>query len=206
VISNLIGEAGTQVGVPVLVALITTLVVEYFAKPSLEARTARLIRDRQQMDEVIFAFQKAALEAGALMTDEQAAKDALTLSVRNQQLAEVGESLGDISDAIARLPSRYVEKHARHIGVTAYFVSYARGFALAQLNSPEPSTDYLRELGAGLSKLDVYFLAYVEMRDSQEPWIKRFATKSLMRGDLQKQEEQLFEKFGLHLPDAETTP
>ena len=62
-IPNKIADAFSKISVPVLV-------VEYFAKPRLEARKSRLIRDRQQIDEVIFAFQKAAMLAAALLPDE----------------------------------------------------------------------------------------------------------------------------------------
>ncbi|HTN99190.1 MAG TPA: hypothetical protein VL068_00840, partial [Microthrixaceae bacterium] len=56
---------------PVLVALATTLVVEYAAKPRLEARKARIIRSRAEVDEFVYVAQRIGLLTGALPDSEQ---------------------------------------------------------------------------------------------------------------------------------------
>ena len=104
-IPNEIADAFSKIGVPVLVALITTLVVEYFAKPRLEARKSRLIRDRQQIDEVIFAFQKAAMLAPALLPDEYITHHPNTSAVKRRQIERLAPAVDALFDATARVPS-----------------------------------------------------------------------------------------------------
>lgn len=49
-------------------ALVTTLMVEYLAKPRLDARKERLLRDRRQIDQVVFGLQKLGLHMGYCWT------------------------------------------------------------------------------------------------------------------------------------------
>lgn len=56
---------------PVMVALLTTLVVEYAAKPRLEARKARILRSRAEVDEFVQGSQKLGPLVHALPTSEQ---------------------------------------------------------------------------------------------------------------------------------------
>jgi len=184
-------------GVPVVVALATTLVVEYFAKPRLEARKARIIRDRQQIDEVVFAFQRAALGAGALLSDAAARRSPQGQAMQRDQLERLELSVEAIEAVIARLPSGFVRRHHVHVGVTAKFIAFLRARIRAELGQVAVSTREIQEVADGFGDLDVYFLAHVTMRDSQEPWIKRAFTKTFLRKDMESQAFALLERWDL---------
>jgi hypothetical protein len=184
-------------GVPVIVALATTLVVEYFAKPRLEARKARIIRDRQQIDEVVFAFQRAALGGGALLPDAVAHRVPQGQAMQRDQLERLETSVEAIEAAIARLPHGFVGRHDAHIAVTAKFIGFMRARIRAELGQAVVSTHEMREMTDGFGELDVYFVAHVSMRDSQEPWIKRAFTKRFLRKEMETQAAALLERWNL---------
>jgi len=173
-----LGDQAFTVGAAVVTALITTLVVEYAAKPRLEARKARLIRDRQQIDEVIFAFQMAGLHAGAaaaITTDGD--EDELRRQARAQHVADLGIALDSIIKAIGRLPVRYVGKHAEHIARASRFIGHAKAAVALAAKGTTVERNYIEQIRDDLGLFDTYFVANVDFRDSQEPFIRRWFWK-----------------------------
>jgi len=183
--------------VPVIVALLTTLVVEYFAKPRLDARKARLLRDRQQIDEVIFGFQKVAMLAAALLPNSLAAESTDARDVQRRQIERLAPAIESLLDAISRLPSVFVRKHARHVGDTAVFVSFLQGVASVEGHKTNPDADRLSEIGADVSAFDAYFAAHASFRDSQERWVKRAFSRLFMSADYRSQAENALRRSGL---------
>ncbi|MFC2447467.1 MAG: hypothetical protein ACFNVL_00730 [Candidatus Nanoperiomorbus sp.] len=162
--------------IPIIVAILTTLIVEYFAKPWLEARKERLIRNRKQIDEVIFQFQKVSGSIAALLPDEH--KHPLESRHNDVMLNNAKNGLYGIMEALSRLPHRYIEKHEEHIGKTMLFVGYllsqvegAKGSDIRTLSVK--NVDYIKDLALNLEYFDVYFLANISSQDTQEKWYRR---------------------------------
>ena len=146
-IPNKIADAFSKISVPVLV-------VEYFAKPRLEARKSRLIRDRQQIDEVIFAFQKAAMLAPALLPDEYITHHPNTSAVKRRQIERLAPAVDALFDATARLPSQFIARHSWQVGAASFFVAYFAGLVWSELESERPNGDHLRAAGSDISEFD----------------------------------------------------
>ena len=186
-------------GVPVIVALITTLAVEYLAKPRLEARKARLIRDRQQIDEVVFAFQRAALGCGSLLPDVLIDARPQYRDIQRQQLKVLETAFAGIEVAMGRLPKGFVTRHDDHVRKTSRFVGFMRGTILAELERTPVKLDAIKAMGEELSELDVYFVAHVTIRDSQEWFVRRFYVKHFKATEMAKQSTEVLKRYGLPL-------
>jgi len=185
-------------GVPVIVALFTTMVVEYLAKPRLEARKARLIRDRQQIDEVVFAFQRAALGCGSL-PDVPIDAPPQYREIQRQQLRVLETAFGGIEVAMGRLSKGFVMRHDEHMRKTSRFVGFMRGTILAELERTPAKLDAIKAMGEELSELDVYFVAHVTIRDSQEWFVRRFYVKHFKATEMAKQSTEVLKRYGLPL-------
>lgn len=193
--------------IPIIVAILTTLIIEYFAKPWLEARKERLIRNRQQVDEVIFQFQKASASFGALIPDN--VKSPQRNKHNDVMLSNAISGLYGITEALSRLPHRYVEKHSIHIGKTVKFVGYL--IALSDRDDPQKSNnptvrkifvkntkiDSLKSTASDLDKFDIYFLSNLSSQDSQEKWYRRFFWNKFTRKDNAKEVDKVLEKNNL---------
>lgn len=194
--------------VPVLVAIVTTLIVEYFAKPWLEARKERLVRNRKQIDEVIFKFQKASSSLAAILPDNQ------THPVKNRHnnlmLENAKDGLYGILEALSRLPTRYVDKHSRHIGMTMQFIGYliARIEMTNENQKYKPTsgvpTDHLKEIAADLEHFDVYFLANISTQDSQENIIRRLFWNKFLKNKSGKNLDAVMRKYKLTATSVES--
>ncbi|MGO3886050.1 MAG: hypothetical protein ACTJHU_07120 [Mycetocola sp.] len=110
------------ISVAVITAVLTTIVVEHFAKPKLEARKHRLIRDRQQVDEVIFAFQKAGLTLGSIIMTGDKPSNSIIATVRKERISQLAHDLDHLENTFSRLSVRFVSKHKEHIGLTLFFI------------------------------------------------------------------------------------
>jgi hypothetical protein len=174
---NALGEQASAIGIAVVTALLTTVVVEFLAKPRLEARKARLIRDRQQIDEVIFAFQRAALTAGSVVPADAEPNGSLMKTVHQRQVLALGADLDGVSAAISRLPVRFVERHREHVAWTARFLGYAKALAVLAAEGEYITDSHVRQIADDMPAFDTYFVANVDFHDSQEPWIKRWFWK-----------------------------
>jgi hypothetical protein len=170
--------ARTSILTPVLVALITTLVVEYTAKPALEARKARIIRDRQQIDEVIFAFQRVSLLGSSFPQQSLIAIHPELSSMRTVAISGVDQAILALQDAFSRLSVNYVDKHSAHIRRTAWFLGHLKATTKHALDDPVRGGDKLYREIADLELFDVYFRVHVGLRDSQEPLVKRLFWRS----------------------------
>jgi len=159
---------------PVVAAIVTTFLVELFAKPRLEARKQRLIRDRQQIDEVIFHFQKVSASLGALLPDS-IKKSRIQERHNSIMLESASQGLYDLMSSLSRLSHKYVEKHGEHISQTMLFI----GYIIAKVETTKDAkamvrlVDNLKQDARDLEYFDTYFLANVGLRDSQEKWFRR---------------------------------
>lgn len=165
-----------SIATPIGVALFTTLAVEYFAKPRLDARKERLLTDRRNLDELIYRFQKLALTLGSVppLPAVGETEHELMAAMRDQFVSQVGLAAQDTTDALSRLSPRYAQKHHAHIGRTAQFLGYITGVAATGKQDVHYAAAELAPLGDSLELFDVYFRANVGLQDSQEPWIKRW--------------------------------
>lgn len=186
---------------PVTAAIITTLVVEYFAKPSLEARKLRIVRDRQQLDELIFCFQKVGLAFGALIPDN--ISNEMKSRHNKLMLMEAMEGLQSIRKALSRIPSRYVVMHREHISQTSYYIGYliAQTDSLISSRQMVISVEDISEKASKLSLFDTYFLANIYVGDHQEPWPRRFYWKAFSRKKNSDDIQSLFKNYDLHIGD-----
>lgn len=189
----MISETFRLIAIPIVVAFVTTVAVEGLAKPRLEARKARLIRDRQQFDEVVFGFQRLGMLLGALTPE---ANDPLRAMIRTEQLRQLRPAVQSVIDALGRLPLGFVKRHGEHIRMTSAFLGYMIGrFTVSESGTPLTSVER-DQLADDLSYLDAYFLANVEFRDSQEPWIKRAFWKGFTRGTYRTDALAVLERYG----------
>lgn len=175
-INQLIGYL-PGIGAAVVTALLTTVVVEYLAKPRLEARKARLIRDRQQIDEVIFAFQRVSMALGAVLSADSQPDGHVFREVHQRQVVELGPLIVHLQNSLARLPVSYVYKHGRHISMTAKFLGYAQSLPEVASRGVYVSDEEVRQIADDTPRFDTYFVANVDFHDSQEPLIKRWFWK-----------------------------
>jgi len=188
---------------PIVLAIATTFAVEYLAKPALEARKARLLRGRQQFDEVVYGFQKLVLLMSSMLDDATARQSPELRTVQKQQAADASQASQELFAAVSQLPSGWVEKHRVHMKRTAVYVSYVRGLLIAGSGKEAPAMDHARSLGDGISKFDAYFVAFATLRDSQPPLIKRVFSKAFMRGDYERDALAALRHAGLNDPSAD---
>lgn len=183
-LNDLINDPLAQaIALPVLVALATTVVIEYVAKPSLDARTTRKLRNRQQFDEVVYGFQKLVLLLSSTLDDATARASAELAAVQKAQAADASQAAQELIAAFSQLSSSWVGLHNSHVARAALYVSFVRGLLIAASSEDEPKFDYAKSLAAGVSDFDAYFLAFATLRDSQPPLIKRVFSRWFMRSD-----------------------
>lgn len=191
------GEQAGAIGIAVVTALLTTVVVEFLAKPRLEARKARLIRDRQQIDEVVFAFQRAGLTAGSVVPADDEPAGSLLTKVHQKQVIALASDLDGVSDAVSRLPVRFVTRHREHVAWTARFLGYAKALAVLAGEGEYISDSRVRQIAEDMPVFDTYFVANVDFHDSQELWIKRWAWKRFSAKTYRaKTEETMKARYG----------
>lgn len=167
-----------DIWMPVVVALVTTLIISplvgLYIKPRIEARQQRLIRDRQQIDEVIFKFQKLSLSVSSLVSKVDNGSN-LPVAHNAIMLQQAQQSAYELMDALSRLSPLYVQKHKDHIGLTMLFMGYLLG-RIMTAGGQELTSDVINELKTEADDLDVYdvyFRANVGLVDSQERWYRR---------------------------------
>ncbi len=185
-----------KIAVPIFVAILTTLIVEYFAKPRLEARKSRLLRDRQQFDKIVFCFQRISASIGSLPTADQANQDKVFRKFVMIMLDESRAALYELLKEMSQLSSIYAVSHKEHIGKTMKYV----GFLLAKVelcieDNRKISISELKELAESLELFDVYYLVYVYMYDSQESSVKRLIWRMFRRKSNDAKIDSLFDKY-----------
>lgn len=185
---------------PVLVALATTLVVEYAAKPRLEARKARIIRSRTEVDEFVYAAQRIGLLTGALPDSEQLKATPELDEYARQAIEELDVAVGEASLGLSRLSIRYASAHAEHIAKTAIFLGFLRGRCRRSGADPERHVDELKAAASELEHFDVYFRVHLGLRDTQEPLVKRLFWKAASQGEYAVEADATLTRHGLPLP------
>ena len=172
---------------PILVALATTLVVEYAAKPRLEARKARILRNRAEVDELVYACQKLALLGGALPDTSQLRATPALVDYSREAVAELGVAAAEATRVLSRLSVRYAMVHGAHIAKTATFLAFLRGRCHGASVDPLVGVDELKDLVGDLGDFDVYFRVHLGLGDSQEPLIKRVFWRASTQSDYARQ-------------------
>ncbi len=195
-------EIPDEVWMPIVVALVTTLIISplvgLYIKPRIEARQQRLIRDRQQIDEVIFKFQKLSLSINTLVP--KVPKDNELLVNHNAiMLQQAQVSAYELTDTLSRLSPLYVQKHRQHIGNTMLFIGYLLGQITAARSQDLTSklVDSLKDTTSNLESFDIYFRANVGLADSQEKWYRRLYWYFFSQKSTQTQADQVLAKLRL---------
>ncbi len=188
-----------SLALPVVAAIITTLLIEMFAKPKLEARKARIIRDRQQYDKIIFSFQKASMSIASLDVKK---KSPLIKRYTQIMLEEARKALYDLLQNISLLPSKYVTNHNEHIGKTVRFIGYLLAKIELAEQGIERDVEYvklidIKKLAAHLELFDIYYLVYVYMYDSQESWWRRLWWQISKESKNNQKIDKLFDELNL---------
>ena len=91
----------------------------------------------------------------------------------------------------ARLSPRYADKHGAHIGMTNKFLGYLRGVTKRAYDDPANGVTELKASASLLERFDTYFLVHLGLRDSQEPWIKRWFWKRVTAKEYHQQATQV---------------
>ena len=196
-----------DIWMPLVVALVTTVIIAplvgLYIKPWVEARKQRLIRDRQQIDEVIFKFQKISLCIGALTPDNHIRTK--TEERHNKLMLEQAyESAYQLMDILSRLSHRYVRLHREHIGKTMLFLGNLLVFIDGARSSKtmSASVNSVKEMGGHLEDFDVYFLANVGLKDSQEKWLRRLYWNKVERKDAEQTVDRVLKKYNLRFTNS----
>jgi hypothetical protein len=187
---------------PVLVALATTLVVEYAAKPRLEARKARILRSRAEVDEFVYAAQRLGLLAGALPDSRQIRAHPGLEDYAREAIAELDAAAGEAVRVLSRLSARYAVAHGLHVAKTASFLGYLRGSCHGAAARPADHVDRLKDLVGDLENFDVYFRVHLGLGDSQEPLVKRLFWRAATQRDYAKQADATLARHGLSAASA----
>jgi hypothetical protein len=178
------------------VAFLTTLVVEYLAKPRLEARKERITRSRRQVDEVVHGFQMAGFLVGSLATLPDVSEERWRPYVKFR-LEQLEKTLSALEVDISRLSIRYVAQHSSHIRKTSSFVGYFHGVVLRSIQAAQPDLEGVVEVGDQMEHFDVYFRVYLGLSDSQEPLIKRLFWRGVERDPYSEQASRALRELGL---------
>lgn len=182
---------------PVLVALVTTLVVEYAAKPRLEARKARIIRSRAEVDEFVYAAQRLGLLTGALPRADQLRTNPELEQYAREAVSELGTAAAEASRVLSRMSVRYAVTHCEHIAKTATFLGFLRGRCHVAAADPVRRIDELKTVASDLEHFDVYFRVHLGLRDSQEPLIKRVFWRVATQDEFAEKADAVLARHGL---------
>jgi hypothetical protein len=184
--------------VPVIAAILTTLIVEYFAKPSLEARKARLLRDREQFDRIIFSFQRISASLASLPTKEQLKGSDTYHKYASIMLNESRDGLYELIREMSHLTSVYVANHREHVAKTMKFIGYLLAKVELSIDDGRSSNiPELKKIAKNLELFDIYYLVYVYMYDSQESHIRRILWRMTKKKSNNEKIDKLLIKYKL---------
>jgi hypothetical protein len=163
----------TQILIAVVTALATTVVVDFAAKPRLEARKARLIRARQSLDDYIAASVKLSMRAGMVPFPRQVTEPIMA-AYRHRAVLALEPTLDELLNALAGLSIRWSIKHREHIGRTLRLWGNVAAFIeLEKSGSPWDDQEFRKAVDLA-AEADVYFLANVEFADPQQSLLSRW--------------------------------
>ncbi len=165
---------------PIVAAVVTTLLIELFAKPKLEARKARLIRDREQLDKIVFDFQHVSTSIGAMSNFHTIKTNHILRRHYTIMLEEARTGLYQLLRDLSKLSTRFVVNHEQHVNKTALYVGYllSQVELIQEFNEKwkklsEQDITKLKEDAEKMELFDKYFLVYPYLIDSQEKWYRR---------------------------------
>src|SRR5436190_149242 len=101
-----------QILITVLTALATTVVVEYVARPRLDARKARLIGVRQRIDDLMYAYVRL-INAGSSVPSAVGAHP----EWHHQAILKLEPPREGLLTALGALSPRYTSKHEAHVAL-----------------------------------------------------------------------------------------
>ena len=182
--------------ISVTTALLTTLVVEYLAKPALEARKLRMIRNSEQIDEIIFGFQRLGLQLGSV--PNRAPDGTLAQEVRSSPIADIAPIVEDLMRTLARLSPKYAQKHGTHISYCAHYLSLLQALSNREQAGFTLNDATVGRLGAELAEFDVYFRANTGFRDSNENALKRWRWRKFEKRVNEERLREIISKWGDH--------
>lgn len=189
-----------KIAVPIIVAIITTLLVEYFAKPGLEARKVRILRDRQQYDKIIFCFQRISASISSLPDDNKANDNKVLKKLVVIMLNESRDALYELLKEMSQLSATYVVNHKEHVSKTMQYIGYLLATVeLCVEDNRKIDLLELKKIAKNLELFDVYYLVYVYMYDSQESSIKRMFWRVFTRKGNDRKIDQLLNEYGISL-------
>ena len=181
-------------------ALLTTLAIEYFAKPRLDARKERITSSRRQVDNVVHGFQLVGMLTGSLLNVPET-RDELWCAYVDDRLRRLDESLTTLELDISRLSIRYVVKHSSHVGKTATFIGYFQGVVLRAVKVSDPDLSEIRQVAEHMEDFDTYFRVYLGLGDSQEPLLKRLFWRGTERAKYSSNATVTLQDLGLRVTE-----
>lgn len=149
-------------------SLVTTFVVEYLARPSLEARKARMLRSQDAFLALTGALDCLSYLAIQLPTPADVSARPMLKSFRRSRLLELVKAADAADDALTRLPVVYVAKHGEHIGRTAQVLGYIRAALLDIEEGGSRGDSALIETFEGFGYVRDYFEIYPTIRDLRQ--------------------------------------
>lgn len=105
------GQIVITASVAAILSVITTLLIEYFAKPSLEVRKHKKLRDETVIDDVIFKLKESRAALVLVAEFSKFNKNGSIIPTRihmlSQQLEHLSMAAAHVQEDLARLPKRF---------------------------------------------------------------------------------------------------
>ncbi|MBK0330121.1 hypothetical protein I8D64_01720 [Brachybacterium sp. MASK1Z-5] len=185
---------------PIVVAVVGTLLVEYLAKPRLEARKVRLLQNRAAVDAFTLAMQRVGQLAGALPSDDFLARNPRLHEFAKSAISELDAATDAASRALSGLGLPYVVKHRSHIGRTAMYLGYLRGRCFIAGEKPLGNITMLKSAYEELEKFDKYYQVHLGFKDSQRRWLPRVLWRWTKQRKYVDESSQFLAELGLEPP------
>lgn len=189
---------------PIIAAVVTTLFIELFAKPKLEARKARLIRDREQLDKIVFDFQHVGASIGAISDFSTIKQNQILRRHYTIMLEEARSGLYQLLRDLSKLSTRFVVNHRDHVNKTALYIGYllSQVELIQEFNEKwkklsEQDINRLKEDASKMELFDKYFLVYPYLIDSQEKWYRRRFWQLFTQKENNQEIDSYFKKIGV---------
>lgn len=171
---------------PMIAAVLATFVVEWIAKPWLDARKERILHSRLQTEKLVWAFQKVSLAISfidgarrlAEAESDKSLQDALTRGYQSR-INDVITFCSDLDSVVSELSLPYINKNKEAVENLSLYVGILKGAALRA--QAVGDTDTLVNRARDANKFDTYFRVFVGFADSQENLLKRLYWKKFQK-------------------------
>jgi hypothetical protein len=187
-------------------SLLTTVVVEYVARPSLEARKARMLRAQDAFLALTGALDRLAYLFLQLPTRSEVQAKPLVAPFRRTRITELVKAADAADEALTRLPIVYVVKHGSHIGRTAQVLGYMRAALLDLEEDGVAGDDALRETFDGFEYIRVYFEIYPTIRDPRQNPLARWFWRRTQRRRYVSEAQRFVDGLGRGKRDSGVGP